>query len=73
MAGTIGDDDTRQLLDDLARIHPCRRTRLNAYESLARLSPAEAASIWERAADDPAPAVSRVAREQLTRLESVGA
>lgn len=73
MAGSIGDDDTRELLHDLARIHPCRRTRLTAYESLARLVPQEAPRIWETAAADPAPAVARAARQHLAELDGVTA
>lgn len=69
MASEIGNEDTRQLLADLAATHPCRRTRLMAYESEAGLAPAaEAVSIWERACDDAAPLVSKAAREKLKAL-----
>lgn len=65
MAGQAGNAETCQMLSDLARLHPCRRTRLTAYESLARLLPADALKIWERAADDRAPLVANEARARL--------
>ena len=68
MAGHIGNGDTQQLLDDLAHSHPCRRTRLAAHESLARLDPAGAAQIWEAACRDPEPLVVHSAQEQLKLL-----
>ncbi|MBA4284797.1 MAG: hypothetical protein C0434_04625 [Xanthomonadaceae bacterium] len=68
MAGYAGNGDTCQLLGDLARRHPCRRTRLTAYESLVRLLPDEASKIWERACDDSAPLVANEARARLSAL-----
>lgn len=65
MAGQAGNDDTCQMLSDMAESHSCRRTRLAAYEALARLRPAEAVGIWERAADDRAPLVANEARARL--------
>ena len=68
MAGQVGNGNTRQLLQDLARTHPCRRTRLAAYEALAQMSPGEAMQIWETACRDPQPLVSRAAAERLRAL-----
>lgn len=68
MAGQVGNGDTRQLLADLALAHPCRRTRLAAWEAQAQLCPGEAAPIWEAAARDSESLVSRTAREQLFAL-----
>ena len=66
MAGDIGNPDTLQLLHDLALTHPCRRTRLAACTSFARLAPAsEARALWQRACDDPEPMVALAARRQL--------
>ena len=31
MAGQLGDAQTRELLEDISRQHPCRRTRLGAF------------------------------------------
>ena len=68
MAGRVGDGDTRELLDELSRRHPCRRTRLAACDSLSELAPADAARTWERACDDPEPLVAHAARERLQEL-----
>lgn len=69
IAGFIGDGDTAQLLGELATTHPCRRTRLSAFNSWSRHNPDESVSIWERAAGDKAPLVARVARKRLQDLE----
>ena len=68
LAGRVGDADTQQLLSDLAARHPCRRTRLTAFEALAHQRPADAASIWEKAGSDPAPLVAGSARRRLREL-----
>lgn len=65
MAGHAGNGETCQLLSDLARRHPCARTRLTAYVALARLLPDDVQEIWERAAGDRAPLVSGEARARL--------
>lgn len=69
IAGYIGDGETAQLLNDLAEKHPCRRTRLSAFNSWARHVPEESAAIWERAATDKAPLVANVARNRLKDLQ----
>jgi hypothetical protein len=68
MAGHVGNEDTRQLLDDLGRSHPCRRTRLAAWEAQAQMRPSDAARIWEAAARDHAPLVAQAAAERLLAL-----
>lgn len=68
MAGHAGNGDTCQLLGDLARRHPCRRTRLTAYEALARLLPDDELRIWERACGDGSPLVANEARARLSAL-----
>lgn len=68
MAGHIGNGDTQQLLDDLARQHPCRRTRLAASDSLAQLDPADAARVWERACGDREALVVNTAKRRLQGL-----
>lgn len=65
IAGHLGDGNTQQLLDDLSRSHPCRRTRLAAYDSLTRLDPAEAQRIWERACGDREALVVHAAQKRL--------
>jgi len=66
MAGLAGNSETCQLLTDLALRHPCRRTRLTAYESLAKLLPDDAARIWERATADASPLVVNQAHARLS-------
>lgn len=63
IASRIGDGNTRQLLDDLTRLHPAPRTRLNAAEAIQRMEPDD--EVWERVADDAAELVRRVARQKL--------
>jgi len=69
LAGSLGDADTEQLLSDLAAKHPCRRTRLSAFEAWSRQQPEKAQSIWELAAADSAPLVANAARRRLRDLE----
>lgn len=69
LAGHIADGDTHQLLSDVATKHPCRRTRLTAFEAWARQQPSDSASIWERASNDPAPLVATAGRRRLKDLE----
>lgn len=70
LAGYVGDADTAQLLGDVAARHPCRRTRLTAFEALVRQQPSEALLIWERASNDKAPLVAGAARKRLREFES---
>lgn len=65
LAGYLGDGNSHQLLIDLARKHPCRRTRLAAYEALTQQAPENKQSIWESACDDSAPLVREMARRRL--------
>jgi hypothetical protein len=69
LAGHVGDANTQQLLSDLSQKHPCRRTRLTAFEAWSRQKPEDAAAIWERAAADAAPLVTNAARQRLRKLE----
>jgi hypothetical protein len=68
MAADVGDANTLQLLGDLAAAHPCRRTRLAAYEGLVRLAPQDAEAVWRKAAVDPEVLVSDAARMRLAEL-----
>jgi len=69
IAGHIGNANTVEMLSDLAAQHPCRRTRLAAYEALGRQQPDDAIGIWERAAADDAPLVSKEAQKRLRQFE----
>lgn len=69
LAGLAGDANTTQLLSDLAARHPCRRTRLTAFEALARQQSGLAADVWRRATADAAPLVANAARRRLRDLE----
>ncbi len=72
LAGHLGNGNTAQLLSDLAAHHPCRRTRLTAFEALSRQQPSEVAAIWTRASTDQAPLVANAARRRLRLLEDLG-
>ncbi len=65
LSAQLGDGNTAQLLEDLAGAHPCRRTRLTAWQSLVALQPADAGRFWTKAAADAAPLVANYARRQL--------
>lgn len=69
LAGHVGNGNTLSLLDDLARKHPCRRTRLTAYAALCRQQPQLEAEFWRKAMDDPAPLVVSEAKRRLGALE----
>ena len=68
IAGFLGDGNTEQLLADLSEKHPCRRTRLTAFEARARQQPADQVSIWEKAAVDVEPLVANAAKRRLKEL-----
>jgi hypothetical protein len=72
MAGDVGDANTIQLLNDLALSHPCRRTRLAAFEGMAKLAPERAVTIWELACNDPEALVSETARAHIDLLALSG-
>ncbi|MDB5977323.1 MAG: hypothetical protein JWR07_4083 [Nevskia sp.] len=65
IAAQLGDGNTEELLHDLAARHPCRRTRLAAYEALVQMRPTAANRLWELAAADPEPYVAKSARQHL--------
>lgn len=68
MAGYVGNAETQQLLVDLARQHPWRRTRLAAFEALASLAPQNVEATWEAACRDPEALVVNAARRKLEEL-----
>jgi hypothetical protein len=70
MAGYLGDANTQDLLTGLAKRHPNRRARLQAFEALAMRDPTRADEIWRAACDDPASLVVNVARQRLKLLEA---
>ena len=69
LAGFVGDENTRDLLSDLAQKHPCRRTRLMAFTALCRQDPKQEEEVWRKATQDPALLVVNAARRRLQRLE----
>lgn len=68
-AGWIGDDECRELLDSISRTHLTPRGRYAAFNALAQLERSDAASVWERAAADPAKLVNLPARMRLRHME----
>ncbi len=71
LSSQLGDGNTAQLLEDLAQLHPCRRTRLTAWRSLCALMPAEAIRFWEKASEDTAPLVANYARRKLAGGQTI--
>ena len=68
LAGHLADGNTLGLLNDVALKHPCRRTRLTAFEALSRQQPDRRSSIWEKAATDSAALVANAARRRLSDM-----
>jgi hypothetical protein len=69
LAGLIGDDEGEALMDKIATSHPCRQTRLGAFESLGQRNPAISASVWAKAAKDREAVVANTAKKRLLELE----
>lgn len=65
LSARLGDGNTAQLLEDLAQQHPCRRTRLTAWQALTSLVPDESTRFWQKATRDTAPLVANHARRKL--------
>ncbi|MDR3418916.1 MAG: hypothetical protein P4L83_22300 [Nevskia sp.] len=68
LAGLVGNGDTQELLHDISRKHPSKRSRLAAFDSLTQLNPTRAVPIWESAAEDREPMVKEVALNKLRAL-----
>lgn len=69
IAGHVGNATSVELLEELALRHPCRRTRLAAYEAICRQQPSSAEQTWERACADNSPFVAKTARQKLRELQ----
>lgn len=69
VAAYVGDDNSIGLLEELALRHPCRRTRLAAFEAICRARPNAAATTWEIACADKSPLVAKTARQKLRELQ----
>ncbi len=68
LTARLGNGNTAQLLEDLAQQHPCRRTRLTAWQALTTLLPQQARRFWEKACADAAPLVVNHARRRLASV-----
>lgn len=68
LAGYTGNGESAEMLQTIARQHPCRRTRLTALEAMERLLPDEAERIWAPACGDRERLVSRAAERRLAQL-----
>lgn len=71
IAAAAGDTNTLGMLGDLAQRHPCRRTRLAAFEALSGRNPEQAEAIWGRAACDTSALVAGIARRKLGEKEQL--
>jgi hypothetical protein len=65
LARYVGDNNTIDLLLDLASSHPQPRLRWAAYKSLSHLCPNDALSIFEQAAEDKCTFVSNQSRQAI--------
>jgi hypothetical protein len=70
IAALIGDDTTRQHLDDVSIAAISPRTRLAAYEALIELTPNDSTRLWEKAARDDSALIQRRARGALESQET---
>ena len=62
MAARVRDANTVGVLRDLARTHPCKRTRLAAFESLLSIDPANRDEVLRLAAADGDPCIRQLVR-----------
>jgi hypothetical protein len=69
LAALVGDGESAVLLERIATTHPCRQTRLGAFESLDQCDPASRQATWEKAVADPEPVVADAAKKKLRALE----
>jgi len=69
LAGVMGNEESEELLGRVAMSHPCRQTRLGAFESLAQRKPAARANIWAEATQDREALVANTAKKKLRELE----
>jgi hypothetical protein len=65
VAAHLGNGDTVDLLQSIARRHACRRTRLAATQTCAALRPGDAERFWQAAAADREALVRAAARVAL--------
>jgi len=61
----IGNENSKDILDRLSRLHPCVRTRWAAFETLAALEPERAEAHWCAAARDRDPLMKHAATTRL--------
>lgn len=71
LAGLMGDGNSEDLLDQIATTHPCRQTRLAAFQSLSQRKPAAQEQIWEKAAGDREALVANAGRRKLRTLNRI--
>lgn len=65
LAALVRNDNTIDMLEHLAKSHPCKRTRLAAFESLVSIDPSRQGEILKIAADDADPCVRHLAQAAL--------
>ena len=69
LAGAVGNDHSVELLKRIAATDNARRTRLAAYDAIAKLSTPE---IWERALEDRDELIRMTAAQHLGTIERGG-
>lgn len=65
MAALVRNENTQQLLTDIARTHPCKRTRLAAFTSLLTIDPKRKDEVLRIAAADADPGIRQLATTAL--------
>lgn len=69
LAGLMGSTESEDLLGRIATSHPCRQTRLAAFESLSQRNPTARASVWEKAASDREALITNTAKKKLREMD----
>ena len=65
MAALVRNGNTEQILLDLARTHPCKRTRMAAFESILKIDPTRKEEVLGIAATDADPGIRHLATAAL--------
>lgn len=65
MLKLVGDENSIDVLWDIANKHPCNRTRLSAIDTIVHLKPAQYEAVWSIAANDADPLMNLIAKSKL--------
>lgn len=65
LASEFGDENTKEILDSISKDHFCSRTRVAAFQGLAKMMPYDKKGIWNRAINDTNPIVQFYAKQNI--------